>query len=422
MWKDKMRFLRDAVIRHSKVAFPVIVVCAVTVTVALALGAGRVEEQMQESLAEEETVESESTVEETTLDRVITEVPLEKKDIDGLYTLMATYYNALANGDVDTIQTISNYVEDTEIIRIQELSKYIESYPLIDIYTKQGPVENSYIAYVYTYVTFDGYEQQVPGLMTFYVCTDESGNLYLNEGETAEEVLEYVKTVSLQDDVVELANKTNTEYNDLLRNNLQLADYISQLEHEVSQATGEALAAQIAETQASGTGSETSGEQTSEGASEGGDAEGGQSSDNTGAEQPAETGPVYAKATTTVNVRSSDSEQADKLGKVSSGTKVQVVEQRANGWSKIVFEGKDGYIKSEYLQVEGSTASNAGGDAIKTATAASNVNLRKEASQTSEKIGVVVGGDTLEVLSENGEWSQVRYNGTVGYVKSEFLR
>ena len=413
MWKDKMRFLRDAVVRHSKVAFPIIVVAAVAVTVAFALGAGHVEEQMQESRPEE-TVES--TVEEVVLAQEDKEVPLDNKEIEGLYTLMATYYNALANGDVATIQTISNYVEDTEMIRIQELSKYIESYPTIEIYTKEGPVENSYIAYVYTYVTFYGYEQQIPGLMTFYVCTDENGNLYLNEGETAEEVLEYVKTVSLQDDVVELTNKTNTEYNELLRNNLQLADYISELEREVSQATGEALAEQIAETQTNEGGSD----QTPE---EGGNVEGEQPSGDTESVQtPVETGPVYAKATTTVNVRSSDSEQADKLGKVSGGTRVQIVEQLANGWTKIVFEGKDGFIKSQYLQIEGSASANTGGDAIKTVKATTNVNMRKEASQTSEKIGVVVGGDTLEVLSEANGWSQVRYNGTVGYVKSEYLQ
>ena len=413
MWKDKMRFLRDAVVKHSKVAFPIIVVAAVAVTVAIALGAGHVEEKMQESQPEETVA---STVEEVVLDQEDKEVPLENKDIEGLYSLMATYYNALANGDVATIQTISNYVEDTEIIRIQELSKYIESYPMIDIYTKEGPVENSYIAYVYTYVTFYGYEQQIPGLMTFYVRMDENGNLYLNEGETAEDILEYVKKVSLEDDVIELTNKINTEYNELLRNNLQHADYNSELDREVSQATGEALAAQIAETKAN----EGAAEQTQEGDVT---AEGEQTSEESGNEQaPAETGPVYGKATTTVNVRSSDSEQADKLGKVAGGTRVQVVEQLANGWSKIVYEGKDGFIKSEYLQLEGTAASNAGGDAIKTVKATTNVNMRKEASQTSEKIGVVVGGDTLEVLSEANGWSQVRYNGTVGYVKSEFLQ
>ena len=407
MWKDRMRFLRDAVIKHSKVAFPVIVIIAVAVTVAFALGAGRVEEKMAETV-EPETIES-SSVEEVTLDRVIPEVPLEKSEDSAIFSLMATYYNALANGDVAAIQSISNYVEDTEIIRIQELSKYIEAYPTIEVYTKTGPAENSYIAYVYTQVTFYGHENKVPGLMTFYICTDEEGNLYLNEGETADDVLEYVRTVSLQDDVVELTSKTNAEYNELLLNDSKFAEYISELEKEVSQATGEALAALVAESQPA------SEEQTQEqeGSTEQTAAEG----ESTG--EAAQQGTVYAVATTTVNIRSSDSEQADKAGKVPGGQRVQVVEQRANGWSKIIYDGKEGYIKSEYLQVEGAAT---GGDAVKTVKATTNVNMRKEASESAEKIGVVVGGDTLELLSENNGWSQVRYKGTVGYVKSEYLQ
>ena len=406
MWKDKMRFLRDAVIKHSKVAFPIIVIIAAAVTVSLALGIGSVEEKMAETV-EPETIES--STEENALDRVIPEVPLEANENSDIYSLMAIYYNALANGDVATIQSISNYVEDTEIIRIQELSKYIEGYPLIEIYTKKGPIENSYVAYVYTHVTFYGHENRVPGLMTFYICTDEDGKLYLNEGETADDILEYVRTVSLQDDVVELTSKTNAEYNELLVNDSKFAEYIGELEKEVSQATGEALAAQVAESQPASEETEVQGQ---DGNTEQPSTEG----ENTG--DTAEQGSAYAVATTTVNIRSSDSEQADKAGKVPGGERVQVVEQRANGWSKIIYDGKEGYIKSEYLQVEGS--SNDGG-AVNTVKAATNVNLRKEASETAEKIGVVVGGDSLELLSESNGWSQVKYKGTVGYVKSEYL-
>ena len=84
-----------------------------------------------------------------------------------------------------------------------------------------------------------------------------------------------------------------------------------------------------------------------------------------------------------------------------------------------MFQGKDGYIKSEYLQIEeGGTASDDGN----TVKATTNVNLRREASETSEKIGVVVGGDSLEVLSEANGWTQVRYKGLVGFVKSEYVQ
>ena len=409
MWKDRMRFLRDIVIKHSKVAFPVIMIAAVAATVALALGAGRVEEQMAESMESsmeesKDTIESSAAV-EITLDRVIPEVALQEMSEGAMYTLMATYYNALANGDVATIKNISNYVEDTEIIRIQELSKYIESYPLIEIYVKPGPIENSYVAYVYTHVTFFGHEDELPGLTAFYVCTDEAGNLYLNEGENPDDILEYISTVSLQDDVVELNNKVNAEYNELILNNNKLFEYLSELEKEVSKATGEALAAQYAETISENSGADT-GDQEVEG------------DDTT---EGTARGTVYATATTTVNVRSSDSEQADKLGKVVGGTRVQVSEQRANGWSKIVFQGKDGYIKSEYLQME-EAGVDTGSEGTNTVKATTNVNLRKEASESSDKIGVVVGGDSLEVLSEANGWTQVRYKGMVGFVKSEYVQ
>ncbi|MBR5247710.1 MAG: SH3 domain-containing protein, partial [Lachnospiraceae bacterium] len=310
-----------------------------------------------------------------------------------------------------TIRNISNYVEDTEVIRIQELSKYIESYPLIQIYVKPGPVDGSYVAYVYTHVTFYGHEDRLPGLTAFYVCTDENGGLYLNEGENPDDILEYIKTISLQDDVVDLNNKVNAEYNELILNNNKLFDYLSELEKEVSKATGEALAAQYAQKEA-----ENSKEQDS-----GLEVETQESSSEDATEAPVAQGTVYATATTTVNVRSSDSEQADKLGKVSGGTRVQVTEQRANGWSKIIFEGKDGYIKSEYLQVEGAETQNSG-VSMKTVKATTNVNLRREASESAEKIGVVVGGDSLEVLSESNGWSQVRYKGMVGFVKSEYVQ
>lgn len=410
MLNDKMRHLRDTVIRHSKVIFPVIVIIAVAATVALALGAGRVEEQMDATMETPATIES--SVEESAAEDVVQEIPLELNEDEAIRTLMYSYFNAKANGDVETIKSIKNYVEDTEIIWIQEMSKYIESFPVIEVYTKQGPVEGSYVAYVYTHVTFYGHENKVPALEAFYICTDESGNVYLNGAETSEEALDYVQTVSLQEDVVELINRTNAEYNDLLVNDSKFAEYISEVEREVSKATGEALAAQVTESQPTAEGTESEVQ------------EGGEEQTPTGEEQTpvdtgAEQGPVYATATTTVNIRSSDSEQADKLGKVPGGNQVQVVEQRANGWSKIIYEGKEGYIKSEYLHVEGG---NTGGEAIKTVKATTNVNLRKEASQTAEKIGVVVGGDSLEVLSEANGWCQVRYKGTVGYVKSEFVQ
>ncbi len=93
-------------------------------------------------------------------------------------------------------------------------------------------------------------------------------------------------------------------------------------------------------------------------------------------------------------------------------------EVRLNGWSKVVFEDKEGYIKSEFLNMEESVA---GLQAIGTVTATTNINVRTSASQESASLGILAGGSSVELFANEGEWCKVSYEGRVGYVKSEFV-
>ncbi len=51
----------------------------------------------------------------------------------------------------------------------------------------------------------------------------------------------------------------------------------------------------------------------------------------------------------TVNVRSSMSETASKVAVAYQGEQVTVIESYAEGWSKVTYDGEEGYVKSEYL-------------------------------------------------------------------------
>ncbi len=51
-----------------------------------------------------------------------------------------------------------------------------------------------------------------------------------------------------------------------------------------------------------------------------------------------------------------------------------------------------------------------------------NLNLRNGPSMTSSVIGSIPNGATVTVYSQNGIWSAVDYNGTVGYVSNRYLR
>lgn len=404
MWKEKLHFLGNYIIKHSKVVLPAVVVVAVAVTVSVSLSMNNRHREEQQNAESAAAASSEIATEPTTED-----VSLVANEEGAVYTLVATYYNAMATGDETTLRSVCDEISDKDMYRYLELAQYIDYYPTLEIYTKTGPEEDSVIAYVYYKIAFVGHEEEVPGYQALYICTNDQGEMYIKRGENSEEVNDYIKTVSTQDDVVEFNNKITVEYNELMVDHPEVLQYISELDSQVSIAVGEKLANQVA------------GDQNTDTSAEGGDqAADGQDTSAEGTEQPAEEqGPQYVTTTTTVNVRSSDSEQADKLGKVAGGTKLQVLEQRANGWTKVDYEGKEGYIKTEFLQLAESAA---GAETIGTVTATTNINVRASASETADRLGVLSGGDSAELVGTEGDWSKIRYNGQIGYVKSEYVQ
>jgi uncharacterized protein YraI len=411
MWKDKMRNLISSIIKHGKVAFPVILIVAVAFTVFLALSLSRNSSESQGDMTAPLASVMESELKQIELIKDVPEDPLVQNTDKAMVDLVTEFYQAKADGNLTMIQRLRNFTDETEEIQIAEFAKYIAGYPLIEIYTKAGYQKDSYITYVFYEALFEGHPEQLPGIEALYVCTNDNGELYINndlESLTTQEQ-EYMQTIHGQADVEELYNKVNYDFLELLLAHPDLEEYIDELTLEVKKAVGETLAAQIAATEAQTEQPDETPVQPDEvGLDPGGEA----------LAEVVEAGPVYGTATTTVNVRSSDSEQADKIGKVTGGSKIQVMEQKANGWSKVKIDAGEGYIKSEYLDVPEPVEA---GDIIGTVTAASNVNIRASASQTADKIGVVTGGEEVSLISRENGWCKITYNGLVGFIKEDYV-
>ena len=147
------------------------------------------------------------------------------------------------------------------------------------------------------------------------------------------------------------------------------------------------------------------------------------------------------RATEVVNVRASDSEQADRIGKLQTGDVLEALESRANGWTKVNYNGKEGFVKSEYLEPVGEDLENAGeGDvsgadggedtgasaalpASGTVMVAETVNVRKSPDEKAERIGVCYQGGRLEILMQQADgWTKVKFEGKTGYVKTAVLK
>lgn len=393
MLKDKFHNLCELAAQNKKIVFPAAIVVAAAITVSTALGAsgGR---KLEEIVPESEAAGQEES-EQVEL------VPLVKNEDSAISELIYTYYDAQANGNLEVLETLRDEMSEVERLSYQEKANYYEYYPKLEIYTKKGLNEGETIVYVYYWLTFVNHEEAFPGYTSHYVCTAEDGSLYIKFNNFSDELNEYTRAVCAQDDVVEFNNRVKAEYDLFKEEHPDLADYPDEVKNQVNINVG----IKWSEMQAQ-----------MESVSEGNAAE--QTPEESQEQTPEEEGPKFATATTTVNVRSSDSEQADKLGKVSGGTRVEVLEQQINGWTQIVYEGAAGYIKSEFLQMEESAS---GVASIGTVKATTNVNVRASASETGTKLGTLVGGDTAELIALEGDWCKIKFDGQIAYVKAEFV-
>lgn len=423
----KLAKLSEWLAKHAKIVMPVILLVCVIITVGIAVSAN------SEKEAKEEAVVAASDVEAAGNLIAVPDVAMEQDAVPEINELFNTYYQAMVTGDTDTMQTLVDHMDETEILRAQETSKYIESYPTIEVYTKAGPKEGSYIAYVYAELKFYDYDKPIPGMQVYYVCRHEDDSYYINEdGEEDESELNYIREVNLQDDVVDLNNKAAVVYNDMLAEDENLANFILELNTEIDKNVGEALA----RAEGSGTSTDQS-EETDEAAADG------QETAEAGEEQSEETPQTTTvvskvKATDVVNIRSSDSETADKVGKAAVGDEFTLLEERGNGWSKIQYDGGEAYIKSEYLEpsetqevaaddtteeTQTDTSSQSNNTATTgTVTVKENVRIRSSASENGEKLGTAYVGEKLEVIMKQADgWTKIKYNGQTAYVKSEFV-
>ena len=414
--KDIKDFSADHVkgiaINAAKILLPV-AACAIVIAVIISYAGA------QKAQVVDNTIDNGESGPATASVAALNETPLAENAYTDVNGMMNTFYNALASGDMDTVRAVKDYNSDKEIIAYEKKSEFIERYDNIKCYTKPGIEEDSYFVYVTYDVKIQDIDTEAPGLNAFYVYTSEDGSLMI-DGDTEENIKAAFKLVTNQDDVVDLYNKINVDYNEAVASDEALDQFLSELPQVLKESVGVELAKLETQDDTASTppAEETEAPETT--AAETEQTQPVQEETPTEPEQPLENKTVnqIVRTTDTVNVRSSDSEEADKIGKAPAGTELTRIEERINGWSKVIFEDKEAYIKSDYLEVLTAEVTAA---PIGTITAKTNVNVRSQADQESAKLGTAQAGSSYELLEEQGEWFKINYNGTTGFVKAEFF-
>jgi len=144
---------------------------------------------------------------------------------------------------------------------------------------------------------------------------------------------------------------------------------------------------------------------------------------------PAAAFPATFRTTDGVNLRADPSTDGEVVRRINVGSAVEVLEHDPAGWSRVRYEGDEGYIRSDYLmrrvaranQNAGSSGSSSGNTIVLWTT--DGVNLRSRPSTDSSVIKTVPRGTAVSVLDYNPSgWSSVRVGASSGYIRSDFLR
>lgn len=407
--------LKKWLVKYSKIVLPIILVICVGLTIVIAIQANKRKVEQEEAVvASDENAEDEGALIE------VPDVPLEKDAVPGINELINKYYKAMVEGDTDTMGELVYYLDANEILRAKETSKYLEDYPTLEVYTKPGPREGCYLVLAYMELKFYDYDKPIPGMNVYYVCTNEDGEFYINQdGDENEGELQYMRKILVQNDVIDLNNRVTVAFNDMVAEDGTLKEFLTKLDEEIDVSVGETLASATEN-------EETESEPAEEAPTE---------------EETQEPEVVVSKVKTTdvVNIRTSDSETADKLGKAAVGDEFELLEEKGNGWSKIRYNDGEAFIKSEFLEPsETKTASTdeepdeeeeepqqtaESANVTGTVTVQETVKIRKGASTSSDQIDTVYAGTKLDVIMKQADgWTKIKYNGHTAYVKSDYVK
>lgn len=131
-------------------------------------------------------------------------------------------------------------------------------------------------------------------------------------------------------------------------------------------------------------------------------------------------GNIYTTATRGVNFRSQPKVSNNKIGFISKGSVVQVLEEANAYWLKVKYNGKVGYADKSYFDYSGGAPKSAKSSG--NATMKGGANFRAKPSPKGSKIGFIPKGASVQVLEKaNAYWYKVKYNGKTGYVDSSFV-
>ena len=134
-------------------------------------------------------------------------------------------------------------------------------------------------------------------------------------------------------------------------------------------------------------------------------------------------GGSYTVTASSLNVRKGAGTGYGVIGCLKKGNVVSASGE-ANGWLKISYNGRVGWISKKYTRSGGNSSGGGGGSsstAAKTGkVTASSLNVRKGAGTSYGVLGVLSRGASFSYTGESSGWLKISYKGKVGWISKKY--
>ncbi len=151
----------------------------------------------------------------------------EKEDeFTEVKSFMADYYEYMQKNDLNALKPMVE--DDIELRQRQEsLSQYVEEYRDLSYKAEYGADQNSFLVYVTYQLKIKGIDTLAPGMTPYYIVKKgKSFVIYNNEEHYTDEMRNAKKQSLNHQEIRDLTDKINNEYEKALKKDKKLKDFL----------------------------------------------------------------------------------------------------------------------------------------------------------------------------------------------------
>lgn len=335
MEQNKQNKKKEISMRDKVYLAVIAVLLIIVVALAVKLSKAKGTEEPKEEISTQEQEDVQNGQEEETSEPE-PENNLEENSHASIDKLVEKYCEYIANGDVDALEEIVDVLSEEEKGKIQNRAAFIEAFENVKCYTKNGPIEDSYIVFVCYDMKLINIKTSAPDIICLYVGpkgADGHESRRIHYGDIDESMREYVAELEKDPEVQALYDDVSARYQKAQEEDETLAAFIQKISGQVTEEEPEEASEEEAAEEGA---SEEEGEAQEE---ENGEGEGEATAQNR-----------ETRVTESVNIRSEASTDSDRIALAYQGDAITQIESYDNGWSKVEYKGKTGYVKTEFLE------------------------------------------------------------------------